>query len=145
MATKTLVELMDAVATRLATVSLTRAYSLSPGSVTLPSGGAAAVVTVPPVDSYRAAFARGTVQIRDWPIYILTGAQMNELGQKQLAEYLSWTGSKSVALALENEPTLGGVVDDLLVQSSRPLGLEEVGAVGYFGGLIMLTVQLPGV
>lgn len=136
---------MDAVATRLATVSLTRAYSLSPGSVTLPSGGAAAVVTVPPVPSYRAAFARGTIQITDWPIYILTSSAMNELGQRQLAEYLSWTGSKSVALALENEPTLAGAVDDLLVQSSRQLGLEEAGGIGYFGGLILLTVQLPGV
>lgn len=145
MATKTLGELMDAVATRLATLSLTRAYNLSPGSVTLPSGGGAFVVTVPPVDSYRAAFARGTVAINNWPIYILTGAQMNELGQRQLSEYLSWTGSKSAVLALENEPTLGGVVSDLQVQSSRPLGIEEAGAVGYFGGLILLTVLLPGV
>lgn len=136
---------MDAVATRLATVSLARAYSLSPGSVTLPSGGAAAVVTVPPVPSYRAAFARGMVEINDWPIYILTGSQMNELGQRQLARYLSWTGDKSVIAALENEPTLGNVVSDLMVQSSRPLGIEEAGGVGYFGGLILLTVQLPGV
>lgn len=132
---------MDAVYTRLDTVSLLRGYGFSPGSINPP----AAVVTVPPVDSYRAAMGRGTVEIRDWPIYILTSSQVDRVGQKALAEYLSWTGAKSVIAALENEPTLDGVVSDLVVQSSRPLGLEEVGLIGYFGGEIRLAVNLPGI
>lgn len=141
MATKTLWELMEAVAIRLDTVPLARAWGFSPGAISPP----AAIVPVPPVDSYRAAFNRGTVRISNWPITILTSAQVDRIGQKALAEYLSWTGDNSVIAALESEPTLGGVVSDLIVESSRPLGLEEVGLIGYFGGEIRLTVQLPGI
>ncbi|HZM83773.1 MAG TPA: hypothetical protein VFC19_49270 [Candidatus Limnocylindrales bacterium] len=139
MATRTLWELMQAVETRAETVGL-RSDSEASGSIMPPW----LLVTVPPVPSYRAAFQRGTVQITGWPLYVFTSAQVDRVGRKALAEYLSWTGPKSLVLALENEPTLGGVVDDLLVESSRPLGQDEVAGINHFGGVIMLTVQLPG-
>lgn len=140
MATKTLWELMEAVATRLETVPLLRANGFSPSAINPPT----AIVPVPPVPSYRAAMNRGTVLIEDWPITILTSSQVDRVGQQLLAEYLSWTGASSVITALEGEPTLGGVVSDLIVQSARPLGMEEVGIIGYFGGEIRLKLTLPG-
>lgn len=140
MATKTLGELITAVETRLATVGL-RTNFLSQSQISPPF----AIVPIPEVPDYRAAFGRGLVRLTDWRITILTSSAHDRAGQAKLAEYLSWTGANSVLLAFENEKTLGGYVDDLLIQSSRPLNHEEVGAIGYFGGQILLTVQLPGV
>jgi hypothetical protein len=135
----TLGEIITAVETRLDSIGL-RATSSSPGAVNVP----AAIVGVPPIASYRAAFGRGTVMITGWPLYVLTSSHVDRIGQAQLAEYASWTGVKSVPAAFEAEPTLGGVVDDLLVESFRPLGLEEVGVLQYFGGEFRLTVSVSG-
>lgn len=143
MATRTLWELMQAVETRAETVGL-RSDSEASASIMPPW----LLVTVPPVPEYRAAFKRGTVRITGWPLYVFTSAQVDRIGRRKLAEYLSWTNSadtNSLIVALESEPTLGGVVDDLLVESSRTLGQDEVAGINHFGGVLMLTVQLPGI
>lgn len=143
MATKTLWELMQAVEARAETVGL-RSDSEASGSIMPPW----LLVTVPPVPSYRASFNRGTVQITGWPLYLFTSTQVDRVGRRKLAEYLSWsdsTDTNSFVKALEDERTLGGVVSDLLVDSSRPLGQDEVAGINYFGGVIMLTVLLPGI
>lgn len=139
MATPTLGQIIAAVEAKLDGIGL-RASSASPGAVNPP----AAIVGVPPIGSYRAAFRRGTVLIEGWPLYVLTSSKVDRVGQAQLAEYASWTGAKSVPLALEADPTLGGVVDDLIVESFRPLGLEEVGIMQFFGGEFRLTMSVSG-
>lgn len=102
------------------------------------------LVGVPPIPDYRATFTRGKVFITDWPLYVLTSAKVDRIGQKALSEYVDWKGAKSVIASLENDKTLGGIVTDLAVTSSRPLGLDEVGIIGYFGGELRLTVEVPG-
>jgi hypothetical protein len=139
MATPTLLQLMDALEARLATVGL-RASAESPGAINPP----AAIVGIPPIPEYRAAFGRGTVFIRSWPITVLTSAKVDRIGQRSLATYASWTGTKSVPLALEADPTLGGLIDDLVVTSFRPLGLEEVGVIQYFGGVFSVDMSMSG-
>lgn len=139
MATPTLKQIIAAVEAKLDGIGL-RASPNSPGAVNPP----AAIVGVPPIASYRAAFGRGTVILSGWPIYVLTSAKVDRIGQDALAEYASWTGAKSVPLALETDSTLGGVVDDLIVESFRPLGLEEVGIMQFFGGEFRLTVSVSG-
>lgn len=103
------------------------------------------MVGVPPIDAYRATFSRGKVIIDNWPLYLFTSARLDYDGQRADAEYADWTGPKSIALALEADKTLGGLVTDLAVMSSRPLGLEEVGAIPYYGRVFNLTVELPGI
>jgi hypothetical protein len=139
MATATLWELAEAVETRAKTIGL-RSMPERPGQINPPF----LMVGIPPIPDYRATMRRGKVVIPNWPLYILTSAQVNRIGQKALAEYASWTGEKSLVLALENEPTLDGVVTDLVCQSSRPLGVEEVGLLGYFGGELLITVEVSG-
>ncbi|MEV6633881.1 hypothetical protein AB0M54_24330 [Actinoplanes sp. NPDC051470] len=139
MATPTLWELAEAVETRAKTIGL-RSKAERPGSIDPPF----LMVGVPPIPDYRATFGRGEVIIPNWPLTVLTSAEVDRVGQKKLAEYLSWTGPKSLIRALENEPTLGGVVIDLSCQSSRPLGVEEVGLIGYFGGELLITVEVSG-
>jgi hypothetical protein len=130
---------MDALAARLDSIGL-RASAESPGGINPP----AAIVGVPPIPEYRAAFGRGTVFIRSWPITVLTSSKVDRVGQRTLAEYASWTGAKSVPAVLEADPTLGGLIDDLVVQSFRPLGLEEVGTLQYFGGVFSVDMSMSG-
>jgi hypothetical protein len=139
MATPTLFELMEAIEGKLDGIGL-RASSTSPGAVSPPG----AIVGIPPIPDYRATFHRGTVLLTDWPIYVLTSSMLDRVGQKALAEYMSWTGPNSVPLALEADPTLGGLCDDLIVTSARPLGLEEVGILNFFGGEFRLTISVSG-
>jgi hypothetical protein len=139
MATPALPQLMDALAARLDSIGL-RASAESPGSINPP----AAIVGVPPIPEYRAAFGRGTVYLRGWPITVLTSAKVDRIGQRALATYASWTGDKSVPLALEADPTLGGLIDDLAVVSFRPLGLEEVGIIQHFGGVFSVDLSMSG-
>lgn len=141
MATPTLTQLMDALEERLETISGLRVTSESPGAINPP----AAILGVPPVPEYRATFGRGSVYLRDWPIVVLTSSKLDRIGQRALAEYASWTGPKSVPLALEADKTLGGLVHDLVVQSFRPLGLDEVGILQYFGGEFRVDMVMSGI
>ncbi len=102
------------------------------------------MVGLPPLPEYRSTFQRGRILVEDWPVYVLTSAKMTRAGQKLLADYASWSGAKSLPLALEAEPTLGGVVLDIAVMSFRPLGTDEVGMIGYYGGEFRLSVEIDG-
>lgn len=142
MATATLTQLMDAIENRIKTaIPGLRVSSESPGIINPP----AFIVGVPPVDDYRAAFGRGTVYLSGWPLTVQTSAKIDRVGQRALADYASWTGTKSIPLALEGDPTLGGLISDLKVASFRPLGLDEVGILGYFGGEFRMDLVLPGI
>ena len=77
-------------------------------------------------------------------VVILVSAALSRTGQMALAEYANPTGPQSVRNAIETDKTLGGVVDQCVVRSFRPLGLEEVGELPYFGGLFTLTVTAEG-
>lgn len=139
MATPTLWQLMEAIAEAAKTTGI-RSAPESTGAINAP----ALMVGVPTVPEYRAAFGRGTVMITGWQLFILTSAKLDRAGQKALADYASWTGPKSIPLALEADKTLGGVAIDLAVQSFRPLGLEEVGIIQYFGGVLEVDVEVSG-
>ena len=103
----------------------------------------AAQVGIPPVDSYRETMRRGKWLIQP-TITVLVSASLDRTGQLALAEYANPTGARSILAAVEGDRTLGGVVDDCIVQSFRPLGLEEVGLIGYYGGEWTLLVAASG-
>lgn len=103
----------------------------------------AAVVGIPPIDSYRETMRRGKWLIQP-TITVLVSASLDRTGQLALAEYADHTGPRSIITAVEGDRTLGGTVDDCIVQSFRPLGLEEVGLIGYYGGEFTLLVAASG-
>lgn len=61
----------------------------------------------------------------DWHLTIeLQVGTVSDIGaQDTLDALISETGAKSVKAAIEAEPTLGGLVDDLVVQGVRDYGL----------------------
>jgi hypothetical protein len=101
----------------------------------------AAIVGIPPVPNYHQAMRRGTVELSP-TVLILISAAVSRTGQMALAEYANPTGASSVVAAIEADKTLGGLPVQAVVRSFRPLGLEEVGEVNYFGGLFTLTVNV---
>lgn len=134
-------QIMDGLEARLATITGLRVSDVSPGQINPPC----AIVGVPPVDNYHATFgANGRVTLDSVTITVLTSAAVDRIGQRLLAGYANPTGDTSVKAAIEADKTLGGVVDDCIVTASRPLGLEEVGVIGYFGGVFNLRVIARG-
>ena len=109
---------------------------VKPEAVTPP----AAIVGVPPVDDYQQAYQRGKILLLP-TITVLTSTRLDRTGQLELADYVSLTGTKSIPAAIHADRTLGGAAESAEVVSSRPLNIEEVGRIGYYGGLLTLRVM----
>lgn len=140
MAAPTILQIMQGIETRLATVTgLAFVSEIHPGQITTPAG----IVGVPPIDNYHLTMRSGTMEL-NIPVLVLTSAATDIGGQHALAAYANPTGSSSFKTAIETDITLGGVVDGCYVQSFTPLGIDEVNTIGYWGGRFMLYVAAQG-
>ena len=135
----TITQIMQGIETRLATISGLRVAEYKPGQVNPPQ----AVVGVPPIPEYHKTMRMGKFTI-DPTVTVFVSAAYDRVGQLKLAGYADPAGSTSIRAAIEGDKTLGGVADDCIVVSFRPLGLEEVGALGYYGGLFVLRAVASG-
>jgi hypothetical protein len=141
MAAVTLADLMAGLETRLRSIDGLRVDDISPGQVNPPQ----AVVGVPAIPSYWTSFGRGSWRPNP-TITVFTSAAFDRPGQLALASYADVTGTNSIPLAIEADRTLGlGAGVDCIVTDFRPLGLEEVNQLGYFGGVFTLQVIARGV
>ena len=141
----TIPQIMTGLKDRLATVSGLRAYEYAPDDPNPPC----AFPLVPAIPSYREVM-RGATFIIPFRIVVLTGAQLDRTGQKALAGYANPTGTQSIRAAVEGDrtvgpQTLGGIVQDVVVDGFDPSGLEEVGLVNYYGGTFTVRVIASGV
>lgn len=139
MAATTLLQVMDGIEVRLQTISGLRTTEWIPDQISPPH----AFVGVPPIDDYRATFGRGRWGLQP-TVTVLVGSALDRPAQRKLAEFASVSGANSIPAAIEGDRTLGGVVDECFVASFRPLGIEEVGEIGYHGGEFTLTVMGRG-
>lgn len=138
MAAPTILQVMQGIETRLATISGLTTSEFVPDKINPPM----AIVGVPPID-YRVTMQKGVFTLNP-TVTVFVSAAFDRLGQTALAGYANPTGSTSVIVAIEGDKTLGGVVEDCIVVDFRPLGLEEVGQVGYYGGVFNLRVLAAG-
>lgn len=132
-------DIMAGLKVRLTTITGLRASDYAPDSPNPPC----AFPLVPPIGSYRETMRRGTY-VLIVQVVVLTGAQLDRVGQRRLAAYANPTGDQSVRAALEGDPTLGGLVNDVVVDSFDPRGLEEVGLVNYYGGVFAVRIIASG-
>jgi len=130
---------MDGLEARLATIGGLRVSDVSPGQISPPC----AIVGVPDVPDYRLTFRNGFAAL-SFTVVVLVSAALDRNGQKALAGYANFTGSTSIRTAIEGDKTLGGIVSDTVVDSFRPLGVEEVNNIGYFGGVFTVRVVSSG-
>jgi hypothetical protein len=136
----TLEQIIQAIETRLQTISGLRTNDITPGQVAPPW----AIVGVPPIPSYHATFGVGGKWRIEPTVTVGTSSSMDRAGQQKLLALADRSGSSSIFAAIEADRTLGGTVEDCVVDSFRPLNLVEVGEVGYFGGIFDLRVIAPG-
>ncbi len=128
-------DIMQGVEVRLATIPGLRVGGTIPGQVNPPQ----AVVGVPPVDDYVTGLGGPRPTLAP-TITVLTSSAIDRVGQLALAAYADSEGASSIPAAIAADPTLGGVVGGCQVRSFRPLGIDEVGVIGYFGGEFTLRV-----
>lgn len=130
-------DIMAGLAARLATIDGLRTTKdgSAPGQINPPE----AIVGVPPIEQYHQSMAMGRFKL-EMPIHLLVSGALDRIGQLQLADFADAAGPTSVRAAIEGDKTLGGAVDDLMVIDFRPLGLEEVNSIGYFGGVFNVLV-----
>lgn len=102
-----------------------------------------AILGVPTVLDYRKAFGGLRLDIEP-TITILTSSAFDEIGTLMLADFFSPSGPRSVVACIDRDATLGGTVERARVTDARPLGLEEFGAIGYYGGMLTVSVMARG-
>jgi hypothetical protein len=101
-------------------------------------------------DVERASFKLGQMQVRIDAV-LFTQSASDRAGQAKQSEYASWDTVRSVWLALDTNGDLG-LVDgdgepdtDAKVLRYRPLGIEEVAAYSYYGGVFEILAITKGV
>lgn len=130
---------MGGLKARLSTIPGLQAYDYAPDDPTPPC----AFPLVPAIASYRETMQRGRyfLPIR---VVVLTGAQLDREGQLRLAGFANQDGPTSIRAAIEADRTLGGLVEECVVDSFDPSGLDEVGLVPYYGGIFAVRVVARG-
>lgn len=136
----TIEQIMLGLEARLATISGLRVSEITPDQINPPQ----AIVGVPAIPQYHATMAMGHFTL-DLSVTLLVSVALDRVGQLRLAGYANPTGATSIRAAIETDKTLGGRVSDCYVKDFRPLGLEEVGLIGYYGGVFTLQTIATGV
>ena len=139
MSAPTIAAVLAGIETRLETISGLHVSDVKPGQIVPP----AAVVGVPPIPDYWGSMKRGYFELEP-TVMVLTSTAVDRPGQLTLAAYANPTGTSSIVAAIYGDRTLGGTVDDCYVRDFRPLGIDEVGVIGYYGGIFTLYVVAQG-
>ena len=134
MAAPTIRAVLTAIETQLATIPGLRVADYAPGQITPPQ----AVILAPPIN-YLVGLG-GRRPILDVQVTVLVSAALDRVGQLALADYADPDGPQSIAATIATDPTLGGVVGQAQVTTFEPLGSEDVGLLGYFGGRWVIRI-----
>lgn len=135
----TIGQVADALATTISLATGTKAIDHVPANLDPP----AIFVVLEQVEV--TAFGRGTVEMR-FNVVVFVSKTVDRVGQHKLYEYLSPSGARSIVKAVYDTPTLGlsEVNASAVSEPARALGVEEIAAYGYFGGLVPVLVVTQG-
>ena len=136
----TIEQIMQGIEARLETIEGLNVTSYMADQINPPQ----AIVGVPPVDDFRRSFgSAGELQISP-TVTVLVSAALDRVGQIKLASYVDKTGASSVFAAIDADKTLSLEGVDCTVRSFQPLGLKDVGVIGYYGGVFTLFCLATG-
>jgi hypothetical protein len=89
---------------------------------------------------YHAAFQDGLTEVH-MRIVVYVSTAYTRVARDQVDDFLDVVGAKSIKAAVEADPTLGGIVDDLIVSRGRQLDIEVLQQnVVYLGADLSVTV-----
>lgn len=129
---------LDAVAAKVATVSGLRVFSFAPDAIVPPT----AVVEIERVE-YDSNFVRGCDEMTV-RISVFVSRADDRVGLAKLKSFMGGSGASSIKTAIEADPTLGGVVETLNVDSVDAIGARQVGDTWYFACDYNLRVWTRG-
>jgi hypothetical protein len=132
--TTTVSQIKTGLAANLATVSGLRAYAYQPDNVNTPFAW-------PLLDSiqYNGAMGGGLITHK-FTISVVVGRSAERTAQTLLDGYLSYKGATSIRQAIESDRTLGGVVQDLIVESADNISTLEANDATYLAIDFVVTV-----
>ena len=132
--TTTVSQIKTGLAANLATVSGLRAYAYQPDNVNTPFAW-------PLLDSiqYNGAMGGGLITHK-FTISVVVGRSAERTAQTLLDGYLSYKGVTSIRAAIESDRTLGGVVQDLIVESANNISTLEANDATYLAIDFVVTV-----
>ncbi len=133
MAAPTIRQILTAIETQLRTIPGLRVADYAPGQIQPPP----ALVLTPPIPQYLVGYGDRR-PILEVPVTVLVSDALDRVGQLALADYADPDSPTSIPKTIAANPTLAGVVGQCQVTSFEPLGAEDVGALGYFGGRFTL-------
>lgn len=134
-----LTDIRSGLQANLATINGLQAYAGEQAAVLV---APTATVLIPSIDYLRGGTAgpHGIVGRLEVEILVQVNAQLIDQAFQTLAACADTEGDLSVYLAVASDPTLGGAADDCVVQSFRPLGLDDYSAIDYVAGIFTCTV-----
>jgi hypothetical protein len=132
--TTTVSQIKAGLAANLATVSGLRAYAYQPDNVNTPFAW-------PLLDSiqYNGAMGGGLIT-HQFTVSVVVGRSAERTAQTLLDGYLSYKGATSIRQAIESDRTLGGVVQDLIVESANNISTLEANDATYLAIDFVVTV-----
>jgi hypothetical protein len=132
--TTTVSQIKAGLAANLATVSGLRAYAYQPDNVNTPFAW-------PLLDSiqYNGAMGGGLIT-HQFTVSVVVGRSAERTAQTLLDGYLSYAGATSIRQAIESDRTLGGVVQDLIVESANNISTLEANDATYLAIDFVVTV-----
>src|SRR6266508_3330148 len=133
MAAPTIRAILQAIETQLRTIPGLRVADYAPGQIQPPQ----ALVLTPPIPQYLVGYGARR-PILEVTVTVLVSDALDRVGQLALADYADPDSPTSIPKTIAANPTLGGVVGQCQVTSFEPLGYEEVGTLGYYGGKFTL-------
>lgn len=128
--------LRGAIATNIANVAGLRTASSIPEQVNPP------VAVVYPAGApveFHLASANGSSQFY-FEVMVIVGRADARTSQKELDEYISTTGTKSVFLAIELDRTLGGLAQDCVARRVSSYGSTEINNIEYLAATFQVDV-----
>ena len=132
--TTTVSQIKTGLAANLATVSGLRAYAYQPDNVNTPFAW-------PLLDSiqYNGAMGGGLITHK-FTVSVVVGRSAERTAQTLLDGYLSYKGATSIRAAIESDRTLGGIVQDLIVESANNISTLEANDATYLAIDFVVTV-----
>lgn len=124
---------MDAIGTRLLTITGLRVFDFQAHSIVAP----AAVVAMPSVE-YDVTKIRGTDKCV-FPVHVLVSKVNDKAARDKLSGYIAGTGATSIKAVLESDRTLGGVVQQIRVMDAT-ISVMKVGDLDYLSATFQVEV-----
>lgn len=135
MSDSTVAEINDALKNALATVPGLRVFDYIPDQIAPP----AAYIGIDAID-YHQSFGLGD-PVHTYLVTVIVGRVSDRASERALFEYLNPTGARSIRAALEQDKTLGGFVQTLVVTRGGNMQPVIFGEVTYISVDFTVTVH----